>query len=64
MTSNQEHINNKTGFALSSVALLFCLVWALVGEADIKILAVSISFMYFLKYGIATEMSAKDLNSH
>ena len=58
MTHNEDLTNNKIKFTLSTVAFGFCLIWALIGEADIKIIAVSISFMCFLKYGIATEMSA------
>jgi len=60
MTHNEGLINNKSRLAISAAALLFCLVWALVGEADIKIIAVSISFMFFIKYGIDTEMSSLD----
>jgi len=58
MTHNEELTQNKTKFAISGVAFLFCLIWALIGEADIKIVAVSIAFMYFLKYGIEVEMSS------
>jgi len=60
MTHNEELTKNKTKFAISSVALVFCLVWAIIGEADIKIIAVSIAFMFFLQHGIATEMSSID----
>ena len=62
MTHNEDYTNNKTKFAISGVALIFCLVWALVGESDIKIVAVSIAFMFFLQYGIATEMSAREMD--
>ena len=58
MAHNEELVNNKIKFTLSAVAFIFCLIWALIGEADIKIVAVSVSFMCFLKYGIETEMSA------
>ena len=58
MTHDQDLNNNITKFVISSVAFAFCLVWALIGEADIKIVAVGITFMYFLKYGIEVEMSA------
>jgi len=59
--NNEELVKNKTHLAIASVALLFCIVWALVGEADIKIIAVALSFMYFLKSGIETELSARAL---
>jgi len=65
MIQNDDLTNNKTKFTLSAVALGFCLIWALIGETNIKILAVSIAFMCFLKYGIAAEMSAlSQENSH
>ncbi len=64
MTHNQELIKNKVHLVLSSVALIFCLVWALVGESDIKIVAVTLAFIYFLKSGIETEMSARALETH
>ena len=60
MTHNEELTTNKTKFAISGVAFVFCLVWALIGESDIKIIAVAIAFMCFLQHGIATEMSAID----
>ena len=63
MSHNEDLTNNKTKFSIAAVALVFCLIWALIGEADIKIVAVSIAFMYFLKYGIETEMSAISQNS-
>lgn len=58
MTHNEDFTHNKTKFVISTVALGFCLIWALIGETDVKILAVSIAFMCFLKYGVATEISA------
>lgn len=57
--SENELTMNKSKLVISSVALLFCLVWALIGEADIKIIAVTIAFICFLKAGIETEMSAR-----
>lgn len=60
--SENELSTDNTALALSSVALIFCLIWALVGESDIKIIAVSIAFMYFLKAGIDKEMSSRALH--
>ncbi len=61
MTHHEELTTNKTKFAISAVALLFCLVWALVGESDLKIIAVTAAFSCFLKHGIETEESARAL---
>lgn len=60
----REHLNNKAEFVISSVALVFCMVWAMVGESDMKIVAVTISFIFFLKSGIATDMSERELGGH
>ena len=64
MVQSNDLMKNKTHFAMASVAFLFCLVWAIVGESDIKMVAVSLSFMYLLKSGIETEMSARALEAH
>ncbi len=60
--SENELTVNKSKLVIASVALLFCLVWALIGESDIKIVAVTIAFYCFLKAGIETEMSARELH--
>jgi len=62
--TNNDLTKSKTHLVLSSVALIFCLVWALTGEADIKILAVAVAFIYFLKSGIETESIQRALSSH
>lgn len=54
--TNHDSACTKTHLTISSVALIFCLIWVFIGEADIKILAVTVSFIYFLKAGIDTEM--------
>lgn len=57
MSHNEEFINNRSKLIISAVALLFCFIWAVIGEADIKIVAVTFAFTLFLKYAIATEIS-------
>lgn len=59
MTHRDETIDSKSKFIISAVAFVFCLVWALVGEADVKILAVTLAFIYFLKEGIALEINSR-----
>lgn len=59
MTHDNVATKSKSNFIISSVALLFCLVWALVGEAEIKIVPVTIAFICFLKTGIETEMDSR-----
>ena len=62
--TNSDLEKSKVHLALSSVALLFCIVWALVGEADIKIVAVAVAFMYFLNAAVRTEDISRALHSH
>ena len=64
MTHNDELTGHKTKFVIASVALAFCTVWALVGVADIKIVAVTIAFICFLQSGIALEVSANETDGH
>jgi hypothetical protein len=58
MTHNDNAINTASNFIISAIVFLFCLVWALIGEADIKIVAVTLAFIYFLKAGIDLEMNS------
>ena len=62
MTHHEEYTNNKIKFTIAGVALAFCLVWALIGESNFKIIAVAITFMCFLQHGIAMEMSARQMD--
>lgn len=64
MTHNDELTGHKTRFTIASVALAFCTVWALVGVADIKIVAVTAAFICFLKSGIELEVCANEANGH
>jgi hypothetical protein len=64
MTHNEELTGHKTRFIIASVALVFCTVWALVGVADIKIVAVTIAFICFLKSGIEMEVCANEAGGH
>ncbi len=64
MTHNEETTTIKTKFIIASVALIFCLIWALSGEAGIKIVAVTAAFACFLKYGIDLEMSSNAGGGH
>lgn len=64
MTYNDELAGHKIKFAIASVALVFCTVWALVGVADIKVVAVTIAFICFLKSGIEMEVCANEAGGH
>ena len=62
--TNNDLILSKTHLAVSTVALAFCIIWALIGEADIKIIAVTLAFIYFLKSAVVTEDTKRALESH
>ena len=62
--TNHDLVKSKMHLVVSAVALVFCIVWALVGEADIKIVAVAIAFMYFLKSAVQTEDIHRALHTH
>ena len=62
--TNNDLVKSKVHLSVSAVALSFCIVWALVGEADIKIVAVAVAFMYFLKSAVQTEDIDRALHAH
>jgi hypothetical protein len=63
-THNDELTGHKIKFTIASVALIFCTVWALAGVVDIKIVAVTIAFICFLKSGIEMEVCANKSGGH
>lgn len=64
MVHNDEQNKHRSRLSIAVVALVFCSVWALIGEADIRIAAVTIAFMSVLKAGIDKEMSEINVSGH
>jgi len=47
-----------------SFAMLFAIVWAILGESNIKMLFVAVTFILFLRAGVNYEMTSRALNDH
>lgn len=54
--------NDKNWFIVASVAFVFGIVWALVGDEPSKLFFAAASFAFFLYTGINMELNA--LHSH
>jgi hypothetical protein len=69
-TENAHHaenhgnfVVNRSCFIAAGVALLFGIVWAMIGESGAKLAFVAIAFACFLWSGVRTEMSARALHA-
>ena len=51
-------------FVLASVGFIFTLIWALIGENNLKMLAVFVGYACFLYRGIDYEMNIRAQNTH
>ncbi|HFU74350.1 MAG TPA: hypothetical protein ENK65_02215 [Helicobacteraceae bacterium] len=58
------YVINRSWFIAFSVAFMFGIIWTIIGDNSIKLLFVSIAFLFFLRSAILTEMSAIALNEH
>ncbi len=56
-----DYVTNRSWFIAYSVALFFGIVWAILGESDMKLVFITAAFILFLRSGIKTEMSARAL---
>lgn len=56
-----DYTTNRSWFIVFSVALVFSIVWTLVGESSMKLVFTAAAFILFLRYGVKTEMSARAL---
>ena len=60
----QEVQTNKNWFIGYGVAFLFGIIWAVVGDSDVKLLYIFIAFVLFLRSGILLEQSMIEQESH
>ena len=51
-------------FVLSSIAFAFSVVWTIVGDSDVKIIAITLTFMMFIMTGVNMEKSAIKHSGH
>lgn len=56
-----NYVTNRSWFIAFSVALVFGIVWAMVGESSTKVAFVTAAFILFLRSGVKMEMSARAL---
>jgi hypothetical protein len=59
-----DYVTNRSWFIAFGIALLFGIVWSMVGESSMKLVFVTVAFILFLRSGIRTEMSARALAGH
>ncbi len=53
------HDRDRNWFIIFSVALVFGIVWAIVGENGLKLVYIAIAFGLFLHSGITMELNAR-----
>jgi hypothetical protein len=58
-----DYIANRSWFVIFSAALVFGIVWTIIGENDMKIAFIAVAFALFLRSGILLEMSARKLHA-
>jgi hypothetical protein len=56
-----DYIVNRSWLIFFSFVLTFGIVWTLVGDSSSKLLFTAVAFVFFLRAGIKTEMSARAL---
>jgi hypothetical protein len=57
-----QYVHDRSWLIIFSVALIFGIVWTILGESTSKIVFVTVAFMLFLNAGVKTEMSARALH--
>ncbi len=55
---------NQNWFVVYSIAFLFGIVWTIIGESDVKLVYITLSFILFLRAGVILEKSSIEANSH
>lgn len=56
------YVRSRSWFIVFTVALLFGIVWSILGDNNMKIVYVTIAFMLFLGAGVNMEMRARALH--
>ena len=55
---------NKNWFTVYGIAFLFGIIWTMIGESDVKLIYITLSFIYFLRAGIILEKSSIEASDH
>lgn len=58
---HNAYVGHRTWFVIYSVALIFGIVWAIIGESDMKIAFITLAFALFLRSGVLLEASTRAL---
>ena len=59
-----QHATERSWFIVYSVAFVFGIIWTALGEGEMKIVFVTLTFILFLNAMIKMEMSARALEEH
>ncbi|RLA72940.1 MAG: hypothetical protein DRG24_01555 [Epsilonproteobacteria bacterium] len=49
---------NKNWFTVYSIAFLFGIIWTMIGESDVRLVYITLSFILFLRAGVILEKSS------
>ena len=63
--ATQEQLTiDRNWFLGLSFAMIFAIVWAILGDSTVKMLFIAVTFVLFLRAGINFEMTSRALNDH
>ena len=62
--TQEDLLTAKNWFYGLSFAMVFAIIWAILGENDIKILFIAVTFTLFLRAGIKYDETERALNTH
>ena len=62
LQKQSEYTTNRSWFIAFSVAMVFGIVWTILGESSMKVVFATVAFICFLRAGINLEMSARKLS--
>ena len=58
MKQLSQHDKDRNWFIIFSVALVFGIVWSMIGDSGLKLVYVTIAFALFLHSGVTMELNA------
>lgn len=60
---HHDYVVNRSWLIFFGFAMIFALVWAIVGESHLKVPFAAAAFLLFLRAGVMTEASARKLDA-
>ncbi len=58
-----QYVTDRSWFIVFSVALIFGLVWTMIGESAVRVIFITAAFIFFLNSMIEMEMTSRKLNA-